>query len=294
MASRRRSNKRRQDRRYQLSDVVDTARERAWRLAPWLLVALIALGLPTLVYQGYLFTVSSPHFSVQTIDVTGAQWMSRQEALTHAQLATGVNIFDVDEQGASERLRAHPWVASAQVLRALPDRVIVEIVEHQPYALLSGDGTMWLVDAQGMPFKTLDPERDPVDTLTDMLPLVSGLDPEALSAEGDPGEQARAHMRQAFDLLTTYQRLQLDALAALSEVHIDPVMGISLILLDCGAEVRLGWGRYEERLSRFRVVYTSLVDRGVGVDYILVDQQEDLSRVAVGLMDAAKEGSPRQ
>ncbi|MEC9398119.1 MAG: hypothetical protein VX475_10890, partial [Myxococcota bacterium] len=70
--------------------------------------------------------------------------------------------------------------------------------------------------------------------------------------------------------------------AALDHVHADPVLGLSLIVGDQGMEVRLGWGRWKERLERYNVVHGSLAERGVDVEYILIDQDDDIDRVAVG------------
>ncbi len=254
-------------------------------LAPTVLLCAIALGLPYVVYQGYLTTVSSPYFALETIEVEGAEHASRASLLVHAEIAPGVNIFDVDAEAVTRRLREHPWVAQAEVHTSLPDTLAIHVTEHAPRAIVLDAGVYWLVDARGRPFKRMD-ATDDLDALLDRLPLVTGPTHARLNAED---ASARERLDEALGVWQMWEETGLSDLAAPTHVHVDPVLGVSLIVGDDAVEVRLGWGRWEERLARYRAVHEELQRRGVQPEYILIDQREDIDRVAVGPAQAKDE-----
>jgi len=248
------------------------------RVGPTLLLAVIAIGLPYTIYHGYLHTVSSPYFNIKTIEIEGAKYVDREALLVQGGIAPGVNIFDVDLTTVSAKLENHPWVAEAKVTRKLPGHVTMTVVEHQPAAIVMDEGNFLLLDANGAFFKELEP-HDPVNEIFKRLPLMSGLTRPLLES-GDDAAQGLA--REAIAVSHLWMEMGLHERVALDHVHADPVLGLSLIVGDQGMEVRLGWGRWRERLERYDVVHSSLIERGVDVEYILVDQDDDIDRVAVG------------
>jgi cell division protein FtsQ len=276
-----RTNKRKQSPRERAAGLKGRAGEVFGRVGPMVLLAAIALGLPYGVFQVYMYAVSSPTFGVKHVALDGGGHVTEAELLTRGELALGMNIFDVDEQRAAALIEGLPWVAEASVTRELPDTVRVHVREHVPAAVALDGGAWSLIDAEGQPFKQIE-GADPAGALIRDLPLITGLDVQALAAKDEQGGLERARYAEAQQVLTTYARMGLDKRAPLSEVHIDPVLGISLVLEEGGAEVRLGWGRWEERLTRLQVVHDALAARGTEVDYILIDQEESLHRITVG------------
>ena len=280
---RRRGNRRRPDRKQQLSASAAHIGRAGRRVLPAVALMAVACGLPALVFQGYRYTVNSPYFSVAQVEISGAEALSHQELLEHADLKLPINAFDLDPPMLAARLEQHPWVARAEVERRLPRHLIVEIEEHQPAAVLLGDGgEMWLLDEEGHPFKELEASDQRAELLR-QLPLISGLSVEVLSrGQKDALEQ----VSQALEVGRLYRKLGLDTYAPLGEIHADPVLGLSLVVGSQGAEVRLGKGRYRERLERFSAVWARLGDRGIApqeVAYVLVDDPgEALARVVVG------------
>ncbi|MEC9441156.1 MAG: FtsQ-type POTRA domain-containing protein [Myxococcota bacterium] len=259
-------------------DLRERASSLGARVGPTLLLTIIAVGLPYTVYHGYMHTVSSPYFNIKTIEIEGAKFVDREALLLQGGIAPGVNIFDIDLQHVAIRLEEHPWVASAKVTRKLPGHVTMTVVEHQPAAIMMDEGSFLLLDANGAYFKELEP-RDPVQEIFKHLPLLSGLTKPLLES-GD--EEAQGLAREAITVSHLWMEMGLNERAALDHVHADPVLGLSLIVGDQGMEVRLGWGRWKERLERYNVVHGSLAERGVDVEYILIDQDDDIDRVAVG------------
>jgi cell division protein FtsQ len=276
-----RSNKRKQSAGERVADAKELLRGWASRVGPALLLSAIALGLPYGVFQVYMYAVSSPTFGVKQVTITGASHVTEAELLKRGELALGMNIFDVDEVRAAALIEELPWVASAEVVRELPDTVKVVVREHEPAAVALDGGAWTLLDAGGLPFKQLEP-KDPAAALIAQLPLITGLDVGKLADPGEGGGLERARYAEVRQVLELYARMGLDKRAPLGEVHIDPVLGVSLILAEGGAEVRLGWGRWEERLGRLAVVHDALAARGTEAEYILIDQEESLHRIAVG------------
>src|SRR5699024_6920467 len=91
-----------------------------------------------------------------------------------------------------------------------------------------------------------------------------------------------------------YTQMGLNEWEPLSEIHIDSTLGLTLVTAATGVEIRLGRGRYRERLRRLEVVQRAIAQRAMEADYILIDQESDLSReeaelvrVAVGLRHGA-------
>ena len=217
-----------------------------------------------------------------TIEIEGASFASRDSLLAQAELAPGVHIFDVDPESLQRRLQTHPWVERAEVERALPGTVHIQITEHEPAGLVLDGQEYLLVDAQGGLVKPLTPS-DPVDELLEALPLISG--PGRQELEGRDG-QARARVRQALEVASLWDEMGLAQRAPLSQLHADPVLGVSAVVGERGVEVRLGQGQWRKRLERFGTVWAELEGRGVDVEYVLVDQEVDedeaIERVAVG------------
>lgn len=63
----------------------------------------------------------------------------------------GAPLLGLDLPELRARVEALPWVRVATVERALPDRLIVRVVEREPAVLLQQDGRLALIDDTGTP-----------------------------------------------------------------------------------------------------------------------------------------------
>jgi cell division protein FtsQ len=139
------------------------------------------------------------------------------------------NFFTVDLNSAREAFEAVPWVRQAVVKRQFPNRLRVQLQEHQPEAFWGADSESRLVNAQGEVF-----EANPGDVEQDDMPRLVGPD-------GSAGQ-----------VLAMYRGLkpQLEKLDLAVEAVTLTGRGGWSMTLDSGAAVELGRGTTEEVLAR--------------------------------------------
>lgn len=280
--ARNRRNRRKQTWRERSDVLRRTAQYVLARGVPIAGLVLVGLGIPAAVYGGYTYAVSSDYFALKNVELSGLKRTERDPFMLAVGLEPGMNIFDVDPEFVAKNAEAQPWVRHATIERKLPDGISIHVEEHIPAAMLVEGGYV-LVSEDGDPFKELD-SSDRVDEMF-ALPLLSGIGREELKTQ-DGHERFMAAMAA----YGSYQDSGLAKLYPLSEIHSDRVMGVSFVTRQMGAEIRLGQGRWDERMIRLRSVLDALLVDGAEVDYILVDD-DNLSRVTVGRrvagMDAA-------
>ncbi|MFB6351050.1 MAG: cell division protein FtsQ/DivIB [Bradymonadaceae bacterium] len=269
----RRENRKRRSWKERLRDWVDSASALVRRVGPYGVLAAVAVTIPYLVWTGYQHVITSPYFEVSDIDIRGAEHARIQQLAEKAHLVHGVNIFDVDPKAAASVFEASPWVRRATVDRKMPDAVVVTLREHRPAALLV-EPTWTVVSEQGAVIDQIDGEVP--ETFLD-LPLITGL-----SAGDLKRERSRTLLREALQVAAMYDEMNLDETRAISDIHVDPVVGMVLTLEGTGAEVRLGRGDYRKRLERLRTVRRSLAERGIEPAYILLDHENAMDRVTIG------------
>jgi len=183
--------------------------------------------------------VDSPRFQVKQIELQPVQHVRREEILALAGVALGDKLLSVDTDAVAARLATHPWVAAARVKRHLPSVLHIDLVERRAAAVASLGG-LYLVDENGRPFKRARMEE------ADGLPVLTGISRESYAKLPEAGAAA---FREALALLDDYR--SRPGRPALSEVSIDPRFGFALILLEGGAEIRLGRGESSKKLAQF-------------------------------------------
>jgi cell division protein FtsQ len=192
-------------------------------------VLFIACGLLLAAALGW-WVIRHPVFAIGGIVVHGD--VSHNSAATlRANVAPRLagNFFTVDLQKAREAFEAVPWVRQAIVKRQFPNRLRVELQEHEPQAFWGGDSESRLVNTFGEVF-----EANPGDVEQDDMPRLVGPDGSAA--------QVLAMYRGLKPLL---ERLEL----GIEQVVLSGRGGWSLHL-DSGATVELGRGTTEEVLAR--------------------------------------------
>ena len=234
----------------------------------------LAAGLPALIFYGYSYMMESDYFALTYVDVEGLNHLEEEALLQAAEAVAGEHILDVRPGELESTMRSLPFVADVMVERRFPDRLYIAIEEYDPAVIIVDEG-FWLADGRGEVFLALDASA-PDDELW-QLPLVSGLSRADLL-----GDEARQRLRTALEVYDLYHQMGLDERHPVSEVHLDELLGLSLVVGETGTEIRLGWGRWEERLERLVVIQDSLIRRGVNATYVLIDHESDLNRVAVG------------
>jgi cell division septal protein FtsQ len=75
-----------------------------------------------------------PALAVQTIDVVGAQHMTRTQVARAAGLNEGASVLSVDGESSRQRLLNQTWVRTATVVPQLPGVVLIRMSEWQPIA----------------------------------------------------------------------------------------------------------------------------------------------------------------
>jgi cell division protein FtsQ len=228
--------------------------------------------------------VASPRFALREVRADATLHVSRDEIIALADVAPGDRLLAVDTDAVAARVATHPWIASVRVRRQLPSALAIDVVERRAVAsaLL---GTLYLIDEAGRPFKraTLDE--------ADGLPVITGVARDQYTLARVASEAA---FRQALALLTVY-RTSDDLGAgdaprvrpALSEIHVDPRAGFSLVLYDGGGEIFLGRDDWPAKLARLDEILAAVGPRGPAALRAVHLEGPSHDRVAVRLASAA-------
>jgi len=108
----------------------------------WALVQIAVLGVEVFAV---LFLLAQPEFRPRHVEVLGTSHLTGAEVTSALDLPGDRNIFFLSEAELAQRLQALPWVRSASVNFALPNRVSVKVTEWTPSAVLQvGEATYYL------------------------------------------------------------------------------------------------------------------------------------------------------
>ncbi|OIP31661.1 MAG: hypothetical protein AUK47_22090 [Deltaproteobacteria bacterium CG2_30_63_29] len=230
-----------------------------------LLIGATAAGLPLAAYIGYQQVLSSGYFAPKNLELEGNLRLSREAIVALAGLEEqSLNLFDLDEEAIEEALEAQPWIESASVETSLPDTVRIRVVERELLGVVNAD-QLYLVDTNGQVI-------EPLSSGEVRGPIISGTDLLA----GAAGHEA---ILEGFAIAELYQSIGLQRWAPLSEVNYDAVIGYTLFAGQ--TEVRIGADRFDERLRRLWQVYVVLEENGTSAEYVLLDNDTELDRVAL-------------
>lgn len=225
-----------------------------------LIFGVVGAGIGLVAYQVASYLKTSPALAVRTIEVRGAERTQVGDLLEASGLKEGINVFSVDTQEARKLMLNLPWIKKAQVNRIVPDRIVVEVVEHQPVAVINLEG-LYYVNRSGEVFKRVQPgERED-------LPVLTGVSRESFR---DEPERARQHIRESLRLLKTLRDLPCVAKRRVAEIHSDELMGPSVVLDPGALTVQLGNQDLLGRLSTLCQLMDAIKERHLRARSILL------------------------
>jgi cell division protein FtsQ len=221
---------------------------RSWR--QWIMVGstvatLIALSIALYGWRRQVmaagaaarqFVLESPYFSVREIQVRGGEKFGGNEIVTMAGLKHGMNIWRIEPATIERKVAKHPWVRRVLVRREFPRRVVIEIEERIPRAIVAM-GKLYYVDSDGVVFTEIGAGESV------QFPLLTGLSPDELGSR-DP-----AVRRKIQDAVRLSDLMVKDS-RTISEIHFEAADRVTLYTTAYPLALHMGWGDWEDKVRR--------------------------------------------
>ena len=182
------------------------------------------------------FVRESPYFSVAEIQVHGADKVRGDEVVAMAGLRRGMSIWSIDLAHIEKKIGRHPWVRRVFVRREFPRRVIIDVEERTPKAIIALR-RLYYVDSDGVIFKEVGPGENV------QFPLLTGLRAEQLTA---PDPTTRRRIQDAIRL----SEMMVQRSHSLSEIHFADANRLVVYTTAYPIALHMGWGNWEEKLTR--------------------------------------------
>ncbi|HEY8965610.1 MAG TPA: FtsQ-type POTRA domain-containing protein [Candidatus Methylacidiphilales bacterium] len=137
-------------------------------------LSLVVVGVATHFAAGFLLDQAfyrNPRYALKSIVVDAKGGVQRKQVVAASGLFPGRNVMTVDLAEVERNVEHLPYVASAQVRRELPDKIVITVSERMPIARISDDLKLPLyVDRDGVTIKPF--ANEPLRTA---LPEITGV-----------------------------------------------------------------------------------------------------------------------
>ena len=209
----------------------------------------------------YAYLLSSPYFHVREVSVRGLKELTEKEVLTAADIKLAQNLLAVNTDAVTRRIRGNNWVEDVYIGRELPGKLVMEVKERTPLALVKMSGEFYLMDVKGFIFKRLG-KNDEVD-----FPVITGI-------SGKNHIQTPLLLNTLNLLKVLSESSEYPYLGMISEMNVDDLFGLSVIS-DNGLYLKLGSEGFEEKLKKLKPVLDDLENRGLKTGYLCVDLSDN-------------------
>jgi cell division protein FtsQ len=98
-------------------------------------------------------------FPISAVTIAGQSGLTEAEVLDASGINANNSLAFLNAAEVRDRLRAVPLVQEASVRKLYPDRVLIEIIERQPYALWQQEGQVSVIAADGTVIDTMHDGR---------------------------------------------------------------------------------------------------------------------------------------
>lgn len=207
------------------------------------------------------FVFENPYFAVREIQVRGGEKIGGNEIVAMAGLKQGMNIWNIEPAAIEEKVARLSWVRRVLVRREFPRRVVIEVEERVPKAIVAM-GKLYYVDSDGIVFKEVG-RGEKVN-----FPLLTGFKPEDLAAANPATRHRIQDAVRVGELMTKDSHL-------LSEIHFEAPDRLVVYTTAYPMAMRLGWGDWEaklQRLDRVLALWKGHEERLASLDVSFRDQ----------------------
>jgi cell division protein FtsQ len=210
---------------------------------------------------GRQFIFENRYFSVREIQLHAGVKVGGKEIIALAGLRQGMNIWKIEPTVIEARIAKHPWVRRVVVRRDFPHRIIIDVEERQPKAIVA-IGRLYYVDSDGVLFKEVGTGENV------QFPMLTGLRPEELASSDTRVRRRIQDALRVGDLIIQDSH-------ALSEIHFDAPDRLVLYTMAHPVALRMGWGDWEakrQRLNRVLGLWKGKEERLASLDVSFRDQ----------------------
>lgn len=208
----------------------------------WTIAVLGLMLLASLVTVATRLAQDPSRFPVNQVDVLGTMdYANRQELMADIKQQTLQGFYGLDIDSLRQSIESSEWIASARVSRVWPERIVINVEEHEPAARWNDDH---LISKRLVLFKPHQLNRQSADF--ELWSEVFRPLPQVLGAQGRHVVLLDAY--RAYDQLLSRFGLNLTLLDE------DDRLSQTLTLSN-GEQVRLGRDERELRMTRFLDVY---------------------------------------
>ncbi len=238
-----------------------------WASGLLFLLALVAwysgagARLRVVANQARVFIFENSYFAVREIQVRGGEKVGGDAIVAMAGLRHGMNMWRIEAAVIEKKVGKHPWVRRVWVRREFPRRVVIEVEERTPKAIVAM-GKLYYVDVDGMVFKEVS-EGENV-----RFPLLTGLSAQEIA---NPNSLIRRRIQDAIRL----GELMAKDSHTLSEIHFSAPDRLVLYTTSYPVALHMGWGDWDgklQRLNRVLALWKGNEERLTSLDVSFRDQ----------------------
>lgn len=202
---------------------------------------------------------------LKNLEFRGMKMLTREKLLADIGIDPGSDVLNIDLKEVERGLLRDPFVKSAEIIRVLPDTLLINIVERKPMAILR-DEEPWYVDDQAIPFKTVEAsEGDRFD-----YAVLTGVPRGSM----DASTYRDSVIKQSLSILNLLVSGKIVGGGEVSEINFSEIYGFSMYLGRKPVRVVLGFEDIREKLSRLKEILTRLKNRLALVSLIDLDYEE--------------------
>ncbi len=202
----------------------------------------------TTVLASAAFVVSivrSPYFRVRDVEVRGTTRISSAQVMKLIGWPKPQSIFEIPMRQIEAALNRNPWVERALARRKFPDRLIVDVTERKPRAVVHLEH-LFYVDQEGVVFKRVT-KGDGLN-----FPIVTGLKEDEVT-----GPEGRELLARALELQTLLEK-EPRFRSIVSEIHVSKRLGFSVITMGKTREIRFGFDNFPLKMGSLNKLFDQL------------------------------------